>query len=100
MSRKRKCAPSPRPSRGEGWGGGLFYPRMVRREVSSVPCPSPPARCARRPLPVQKNGERLGSVLPLTSPHPIPPPALHTAPPTARPTPPPSPPPPPPPRPL
>src|ERR1700722_7095231 len=52
------CAPSPRPSRGEGWGEGLLS-AGAGDALGSVPRPSPEIRVTLefRPLPV-KNGER------------------------------------------
>jgi len=55
----QNCAPSPRSSRGEGRGEGL-YRRVLNPRLSAVPCPSPeiPASREFRPLPA-KRGERL-----------------------------------------
>src|SRR5258708_40342330 len=41
LARRRKSTPSPRSSRGEGWGEGLSPAGKCFRRGNIVPCPSP-----------------------------------------------------------
>src|SRR5258708_12223880 len=76
LARRRKSTPSPRSSRGEGWGEGLSPAGKCFRRGNIVPCPSPASFPSN--LSPRKTGERLNSnppapIDPISNPPPQPP---------------------------